>query len=86
MNKYVNKPVFVEAERWDESKQTLDNIGCGFMSMNGNAGTPDLCMGLRIETLNGTIGVDRGDYIVKNGNGNFSVWTEEEFKGKFVVA
>ena len=83
MEKYVRKPVFVKAEQWDESRQTLESIGCGFQAMDGRREMPDLCRNLRIETGNGTVCVRRGDYIVKHEDGSFTVFTEEYFNDNF---
>lgn len=83
MKKYATKRVFIHATKWDESKKTLDGIGCGFMSMQGHRDEPDLCENLRIETVNGSESVAPGDYIAKNGNGTFAVWEKEIFFKRF---
>ena len=69
--KYRKKPVIVEAVQWDESKATLNKIGCKYTSCSGHVDEPDLCRNLRIETLEGTMSVRPGDYIIKIAKGGF---------------
>ena len=69
--KYRKKPVEIEAWLWDESKKTFDKIGCTAMSCCGHQATPDLMHSLRIKTLEGTMYVDKGDYIIKGVKGEF---------------
>ncbi len=83
MQRYATKRVFILATQWDESKQTLENIGCGFQAMRGHRDKPDLCENLRIMTVNGSESVSPGDYIAKNENGSFAVWEEATFNRRF---
>jgi hypothetical protein len=69
--KYIKKPIAIEAWLWDESKATFASIGCKTMSSTGNSNTPDLMRNLKIETLEGTMSVNKGDYIIKGIKGEF---------------
>ena len=71
MTKYRKKPVVIEAWLWDESKETFAEIGCKSMSSEGHSSYPDRLIKLRIETLEGTMSVDKGDYIIKGVQGEF---------------
>jgi len=89
MAKYIKKPVTIEAWLWDESKKNLASIGCNLMSSEGHTNYPDLCSELRIETLEGTMSVNKGDYIIKGVKGEFypcrpdifelTYYTEQEY-------
>lgn len=70
-NLYRKRPLVIEATQWDESKKTLDKIGCGYMSYDGHQNNPDLVQGLRIMTLEGTMAVPKGDWIIKGIKGEF---------------
>ena len=69
--KYRKKPVVIEAWLWDETKTTFDEIGCKMMSTCGHKEHPNLMKSLRIETLEGTMRVSEGDYIIKGVKGEF---------------
>ena len=69
--KYVKKPVVIEAWLWDETKTTFNKIGCKMMSSRGHKDEPDLMVSLRIETLEGTMRANKGDYIIKGVKGEF---------------
>jgi hypothetical protein len=69
--KYRKKPVVIEAWLWDETKTTFDEIGCKMMSSSGHEDNPDLMQDLRIETLEGTMRANKGDYIIKGVKGEF---------------
>ena len=71
MMKYRKKPVVIEAWLWDETKTTFDKIGCKMMSSCGHKDKPDLMQDLRIETLEGTMRANKGDYIIKGVKGEF---------------
>jgi hypothetical protein len=71
MPKFRKKPVEIEAWLWDESKTTFAEIGCTSMSSEGHSSHPDLLRSLRIETLEGTMRVEKGDYIIKGVKGEF---------------
>lgn len=69
--KYRKKPVVVHAWKWDESRKTLNVIGCRLMGCQGHVGNPDLVRNLRIKTLEGTMSVSKGDFIIKDVTGEF---------------
>ena len=69
--KYRKKPVVIDAWLWDESRETLEKIGCGYLSFRGSTKTPDLLLDLKILTLEGAMNVDKGDYIIKGVKGEF---------------
>ena len=69
--KYVKKPIEIEAWLWDESKETLKVIGCGYMRYDGHKDRPDECTSLGIATLEGTMRVEKGDYIIRGVKGEF---------------
>lgn len=71
MAKFRKKPVEIEAWLWDESKETFNKIGCEHMASGGHSDHPDLMNNLRIQTLKGTMSVNKGDYIIKGVKGEF---------------
>jgi hypothetical protein len=71
MPNFRKKPVVIEAWLWDESKETFNKIGCKSMRSDGHTDRPDLMHNLGIETLEGTMRVDKGDYIIKGVKGEF---------------
>lgn len=71
MPKFIKKAVAVEAWLWDESKETFKEIGCAAMSHRGHSNHPDLMSDLRIVTLEGTMNVNKGDYVIKGVAGEF---------------
>jgi hypothetical protein len=71
MKKYRKKPVVIEAWKWDETRTMFDKIGCKLMSCSGHAEMPDMMTNLRIETLEGTMHVNKGDFIIKGVAGEF---------------
>jgi len=78
--KYVKRPVVIEAWLWDESKETLNKIGCGYMRYDGHSARPDECTSLGIKTLEGTMRVENGDYIIKGVKGEFYPCKPDIFK------
>ena len=72
MPKFKKKPVVIEAWEWDETKETFNKIGCMRMSCEGHADRPNEMTSLRIKTLEGTMKVSKGDYIIKGVKGEFS--------------
>jgi hypothetical protein len=68
---YRKRPVVIEAWLWDESKATFEEAGCQSMSWEGHSSYPDSMKRLRITTLEGTMAVDKGDYIIKGIKGEF---------------
>lgn len=71
IKKYRKKPIIIEAWKWNETQAMLDEIGCKAMSCTGEVNNPDYVGDLRIETLRGTVGVRKGDYIIKGVKGEF---------------
>lgn len=71
MPKFRKKPVEIEAWLWDESRETFDKIGCKLMRCDGHVAHPNLMENLGIETLEGTMRVNKGDYIIKGVKGEF---------------
>mgnify|MGYP003639693943 CR=1 FL=1 len=71
MPKFRKKPVVIDAWLWDETKTTFSKIGCKSMSFGSHTSYPDLMNNLRIETLEGTMSADKGDYIIKGIKGEF---------------
>jgi len=69
--KYRKKPIVIEATQWDESEKTLKEIGCGFASKSGYTYRPDECTRLIIKTLEGSMNVSKGDWIIKGIKGEF---------------
>lgn len=80
MPKFRKKPVVIEAWLWDESKKTLLEIGCSSVSSEGHSSYPDLLKNLRIITLEGSMRVDKGDYIIKGVKGEFYPCKPDIFK------
>ena len=68
--KVRKKPVVVDAWRWDESMATLKMTGCA-ASYSGHRDRPDECTSLSISTLEGTMRVSPGDWIIKGVKGEF---------------
>jgi len=81
--KYRKKPVIIEAWLWDESKETFSKIGCKSMSSEGHSSHPDRLRNLRIETLEGTMTVNKGDYIIKGIKGEFYPCRPDIFKATY---
>ena len=73
MARYRKKPVVIEAVQWDEKKSTLKKIGCTdvVMSQHGHVDRPNECTNLRIRTVEGTMLVNPGDWIIKGVQGEF---------------
>lgn len=71
-NKYRKKPVVIEAVQFDDSTETLVTL-TEFMDSQ-----PEIVIGyetkkpiLKIETLEGIMTANEGDYIIKGVNGEF---------------
>ena len=90
MPRYIKKPVAFDAWLWDESKATFARLGfCRAVAHEGHSNHPDLMKNLRIETLEGTMSVRKGDYIIKGIKGEFypckpdifeaTYYTEQEY-------
>jgi hypothetical protein len=71
--KFRKKPV-IEAVIWDETKTTLTRLelmGMVAMRHEGHVERPDECTGLGIRTLEGTMRVSLGDWIIRGVDGEF---------------
>ncbi len=74
MSFFRKKPVVIEAWQWDESKKTLEMLrqrGMKWSGHHGHADHPDLCRDLRIKTLEGTMHVSPGDWLIRGVKGEF---------------
>ncbi len=80
MGKYRKRPVVIEAWLWDESKETLKTIGCRSVRSEGHSRYPDLIKNIGIKTLEGTMRVNKGDYIIKGVKGEFYPCAPDIFK------
>ena len=69
--KFRKKPVVINAWLWDESKKTFSKIGCRSMRWDGHKNHPDSMLNLGIATLEGTMRVNKGDWIIKGVAGEF---------------
>jgi len=71
MPKFRKKPVIIDAWVWDETRTTFDKIGCRMVSCSGHNDRPNEMTSLRIKTLEGTMSVNKGDYVIKGIKGEF---------------
>lgn len=74
MAKFKTKPVFKDAWQWNETKTLLAELiekGMFHSSFSGHQDQPDLCQNLRIVTLEGTMSVSPGDWIIRGLRGEF---------------
>lgn len=69
--RYRKRPVVIDAWVWDESRKTLNEIGCQMVSCTGHTDRPDEMMNLSIKVLGGSVDVCKGDYIIKGTKGEF---------------
>lgn len=72
--KYRKKPVIIEARLWDETKTTLDvlkSMGMDDMRHSGHGDRPNEVKNLGIKTLEGTMNVQKGDFIIRGIKGEF---------------
>lgn len=83
MGDYRRIPEYVTATVWDEKASTLNAIGCRMSSCKGHALRPDECTSLRIETFDGAVPVNKGDYIVTFADGTLAVFTPSDFECEF---
>ena len=80
MPKFRKKPVVIEAWKWDETKSMFEEIGCQSMSSSGHTERPNEMTNLRIKTLDGTMTVNKGDYIIKGVKGEFYPCKPDKFE------
>jgi len=81
--KYRKKPEIIDVWIWDETKTTLDKIGCGFVSCSGHGSRPDEVTSLRIETPVGVQYINKGDYIIKTAKGEFYLCEPDIFEATY---
>jgi len=73
VNKFRKKPVVIEAWQWNETtalREELQRLGMR-AGYSGHRDRPDECTGLSIGTLEGTMRVSLGDWIIRGVNGEF---------------
>ncbi len=83
--KYKTKPVEIEAWLWDETEETLELLkkqGMVPMSHEGHI-EEKYVRHLRIDTLEGTMSANKGDYIIKGLKGEFYPCKPDIFKMKY---
>jgi hypothetical protein len=79
MSKFRKKPVVIEAMQWDGSIANADEIEmwsggkttCRGFGMDRAPSTKPVQIGIYIETREGYIRADAGDWIIKGVNGEF---------------
>lgn len=89
MTKFRKKRVIIEAWRWDESNATftmLRGMGMEWMGHKGHRDHPDLCWDLRIKTLEGSLNVAPGDWIIRGVKGEFYPIKDEIFRETYESA
>ena len=76
--KYRKKPVVIEAMQWDETttmRSALEAQGMRVSGYEGHRDDPNQCRRLRINTgpdgREGTLYVERGDWIIRGVKGEF---------------
>jgi hypothetical protein len=84
--KFRKKPVIIDAWQWDESKATLSKTGAKRTSCRGHRDRPDECTDLRIDTLEGSMRVDRGDWIIRGVKGEFYPCKPDIFEATYEAA
>ena len=87
--KFRKKPVVIDAVKWDCKHSTLDKLkasGCQSVSHEGNIHRHDECTGLSISTLEGSMQVSEGDWIIKGIKGEFYPCKPEIFKKTYKAA
>lgn len=87
--KYRKKPIVIEAFIWLETRATfegLEKIGLHSMSHTSHRDKPDEIKNLRIKTLEGTMKVNRGDWIIKGVKGEFYPCKPDIFEATYELA
>ena len=74
--KFRKKPIIIEAWEWDQTPERLNQLFeiRGFRQVWGAHNTSasgKVITGLRVTTLEGTLNVSDGDWIIKGVNGEF---------------
>lgn len=87
--KYRKKPVVIEAFLWNETVEMLETLkssGAHSVSYNGHLDRPNECTHLRIKTLEGTMNVSPGDFIIKGVKGEFYPCKPDIFEATYESA
>ena len=71
MGKFRKKPVVIEAERLTASSWSRVADWCGGQFVGNRDGETFSCLGLNIETLEGVMFAEIGDWILKGVKGEF---------------
>lgn len=83
--KYRKKPVLIDAWLWDETKETyaiLEEAGMPIVSHSSHV-TENWVRDLRIPTREGTMSVEKGDWIIKYTECGFFRCSPETFEATF---
>lgn len=89
MPKFRKKPVVIEATQWNETstlRLELEKGGMDVMGWRGSVTDPEMCCNLRIRTLEGTLNVSAGDWIIKGVKGEFYPCKPEIFAATYEPA
>ena len=86
--KYRKKPVLIDAWLWDETKETYAILEEAGMPGNSHSShnTENWVRHLRISTRLGVMSVGKGDWIIKDSEGIFSICTPEVFEAAYEAA
>jgi hypothetical protein len=88
MAKYRKKPVVIDAWLWDETKETyamLIDAGMPSCSYNSHV-TENYVRNLRLPTREGTMSVEKGDWIIKFIEGGFFHCSPGTFEATYEAA
>lgn len=86
--RFRKKPIVIDAVKWDETTETrklLESMGMGPTSHSGHAQRPNECTNLRINTLEGVMRADAGDWIIKGVKGEFYPCKPDIFDATYEV-
>lgn len=81
--KYRKKPVVIEAIQWDETMPTLQKLRSIGMSVASYSHRMSEVWSLRITTLEGTMNVSKGDWIIKGVKGEFYPCKPDVFEATY---
>lgn len=83
--KYKTKPVEIEAILWDETKETLKILNdMGMIATSHESHTiENYVRKLRIDTLEGSMLANKGDFIIKGLRGEFYPCKPDVFHMKY---
>jgi len=83
--KYKTKPVEINAWLWDETKETYEILKKeGMLPMSSESHTTEnYVRKLRIDTLEGTMSAQKGDFIIKGLKGEFYPCKPDIFNMKY---